>query len=43
MPKKLVLDCDEATWDEVLKFKIDAGLNTTNEAVISLIKKGLKK
>lgn len=43
MPKKLVFDCDEQTWDQVLKFKIDEGLRTTNDAVLQLVKKGLKK
>jgi hypothetical protein len=42
MAKKLILDVDEETWKEVLKFKIDAGLANNNEAVIKLIKKGLK-
>jgi hypothetical protein len=42
MPKKLILDIDEETWKEVLKYKIDAGLHNNNEAVIKLIKKGLK-
>jgi hypothetical protein len=42
MPKKLILDIDEETWKEVLKYKIDAGLPNNNEAVIKLIKKGLK-
>ena len=43
MVKKLILDCDEALWDEVLKHKIDEHMATVNETVISLIKKGLKK
>ena len=42
MVKKLILDIDEETWKEVLKFKIDAGLANNNEAVVKLIKKGLK-
>ncbi len=43
MAKKLILDVDEETWKEVLKYKIDNDLNNNNEAVIKLIKKGLKK
>jgi hypothetical protein len=43
MAKKLILDVDEETWKEVLKFKIDAGLANNNEAVIKLIKNGLSK
>ncbi len=43
MPKKLILDVDEETWKEVLKYKIDNDLDNNNEAVIKLIKKGLKK
>jgi hypothetical protein len=42
MAKKLILDVDEETWKEVLKFKIDAGLANNNEAVVKLIKKGLR-
>jgi hypothetical protein len=42
MPKKLILDADDDLWKEVLKFKIDNDLNNNNEAVIELIKKGLK-
>jgi hypothetical protein len=42
MAKKLILDIDNETWKEVLKFKIDAELPNNNEAVIRLIKKGLK-
>ena len=42
MTKKLILDIDEETWREVLKYKIDFGLQNNNEAVIRLIKKGLK-
>lgn len=43
MAKKLILDCEDKLWNEVLKYKIDAGLKTNNEAVINLIQKGLKK
>jgi hypothetical protein len=42
MAKKLILDIDEETWKEVLKYKIDADLANNNEAVVKLIKKGLK-
>lgn len=42
MPKKLILDIDEETWKEVLKYKIDESLKNNNEAVIKLIKAGLK-
>ena len=43
MAKKLILDANEDLWKEVLKFKIDNDLNTNNEAVIELIKRGLTK
>jgi hypothetical protein len=43
MPKKLILDIDEPTWRDVLKYKIDHGLKNNNEAVVQLIKKGLRK
>ena len=43
MPKKLILDIDEDTWKEVLKYKIDYGLKNNNETVIKLIQKGLRK
>ena len=42
MPKKLILDIDEETWKEVLKYKIDSDLPNNNQAVVRLIKKGLK-
>jgi len=42
MAKKLILDIDEETWKEVLKFRIDSGLKNNNEAVVKLIKKALK-
>lgn len=43
MPKKLILDIDEELWKEVLKYKIDNDLKNNNEAVVKLIKRGLKK
>ncbi len=43
MTKKLILDIDEDTWKEVLKYKIDHELKNNNEAVVKLIQKGLKK
>ena len=43
MAKKLILDCEDKLWNEVLKYKIDAGLKTTNATVIKLIEKSLKK
>jgi len=43
MAKKLILDCEDKLWNEVLKFRIDKGLNNNNEAVVELIKKGLKQ
>lgn len=42
MAKKLILDVDEDTWKQVLHYKIEYGLKNNNEAVIKLIKKGLK-
>jgi len=42
MPKKLILDVDEETWKEVLKYKIDREFKNNNQAVVNLIKKGLK-
>ena len=42
MAKKLILDIDENTWKEVLKYKIDKSLKNNNDAVVELIKKGLK-
>ena len=43
MPKKLILDIDEETWKEVQKYKIDNDIKNNNDAVVDLIKKGLKK
>jgi hypothetical protein len=42
MPKKLILDIDDETWKEVLKYKIDEELANNNEAVVRLIKKGFR-
>jgi len=41
MSKRLILDIDDPTWKEVLKYKIDNDLKNNNEAVVNLIKKGL--
>jgi len=41
MAKKLILDCDDKLWNEVLKYRIDAGLKNNNDAVLELIKKAL--
>ena len=43
MAKKLILDVDENLWKNALKFKIDSGAKNNNEAVVQLIKKGLKE
>jgi len=43
MVKKLILDIDEETWREVQKYRIDEKLKRNNEAVVKLIKRGLKK
>lgn len=43
MTKKLILDCDEQLWKEVLKYKIDQGLKNNNEAVLKLIQKALRR
>jgi len=43
MPKKMILDIDEDTWKEVLKYKIDYDLKNNNETVIKLIKMGLRR
>ncbi|MBU0958194.1 MAG: hypothetical protein KKF56_05285 [Nanoarchaeota archaeon] len=42
MAKKLIFDCDEKLWKEVLKYKIDKSLKNNNEAVRDLLKKALK-
>ena len=42
MAKKLILDCEDKLWREVLKYKIDCALKNNNEAVIRLIQKALK-
>jgi len=42
MAKKIILDCDEKLWKEVLKFRIDQNFKNNNQAVIKLIEKGLK-
>ena len=43
MSKKLILDCDDKLWNQVLKFKIDSGSENNNAAVNRLIKRGLRK
>jgi len=43
MAKKLILDIDEETWKEVLKYKIDNSMKNNNTAVVKLVKIGLKK
>ncbi len=43
MAKKLILDCDDKLWNEVLKYRIDKGFKKNNDAVLDLIKKGLKR
>ena len=42
MAKKLQLDTDQQLWNEVLKHRIDCGFRNNNEAVVDLIKKGLR-
>ncbi len=42
MVKKHILDVDEDTWGEVLKYKIDAKIKHNNDAVLDLIRKGLE-
>ncbi len=42
MPKKLILDIDDETWKDVLRYKINENLKNNNEAVVRLIKKALK-
>ena len=43
MPKKLILDINNKLWKEVRIYKIQNNLKKNNDAVIELIKKGLKK
>lgn len=42
MVKKLILDIDEETWKNVLRYKIEHTLKNNNEATVELIKQGLK-
>ena len=41
--KKLILDVEDKLWNDVLKYRIDYGLKNNNQAVVELIKKGLKR
>lgn len=43
MAKKLILDVEDKLWNDVLKYRIDYGLKNNNQAVVELIKKGLKR
>ena len=42
MPKKHTIDADDDLWSQVLKHKIDSKFKNINEAVLDLLKKGLK-
>ena len=42
MAKKIILDIDEELWKEVGHYKLDSTAKNMNEAVVQLIKKGLK-
>jgi hypothetical protein len=42
MERKLVLKCDEILWDKVKIFKINSKLESNNDAVLELIRRGLK-
>jgi hypothetical protein len=42
MAKKLLLDCDENLWADVVGYKIRNRIRNNNVAVVELIKKGLK-
>ena len=42
MSKKLILDTNDDFWKKVLKYKIDNNFKNNNEAVLDLLKKGLK-
>jgi len=43
MAKKLILDCNEELWIEVQTYRLKHKLKNNNEAVLELIKKGLRK
>ena len=43
MKTKLQLKTDSKLWDRVLIFKIKNGFKNNNDAVIELIKRGLRK
>lgn len=43
MAKKMIIDCDENLWKEVLMYKIKHSLKNNNETVVQLLQKGLKK
>ncbi len=42
MPKKLILDVDNALWGKVAEFKTRSGLKNYNLAVEKLLKKALR-
>lgn len=43
MASKIILDCDNELWDKVKIFKIENKLSDMNDAVLELVKRGLKK
>ena len=39
--KKHTIDCDDEFWNEILKYKIDAGHKNLNDTVLDLLQKGI--
>lgn len=42
MVKKHIIDVKQEVWKNVLRYKIDHDMRNNNEAVVDLIKKGLR-
>lgn len=42
MAIKLQLDCEDQLWNKVCAYRYTKGFKNNNEAVLDLIKKGLK-
>ena len=43
LKKKHILQADDETWKEVLRYKIDHDMKNNNETILELIKKGLSR
>lgn len=43
MPKKIMFDCSNETWDKVKMFALENHIDLLNDALNVIVEKGLKK